>query len=152
MSNLTPYPLPGSPLPDHTVGALLSERGHTAHLGLRFHARGDNWLELALPWREDLVGMPDSGVLASGPLISLLDSATSLAVLVRLGMSQPMATIDLRIDYARAAAPGVTVIARGECYRLTRTIALVRGIAHQGDPADPVAHAAGSFMFTEAAA
>jgi acyl-coenzyme A thioesterase PaaI-like protein len=38
------------------------------------------------------------------------------------------------------------VIGRGECYRLTRSIAFVRGQAHDGDPSDPLAHVAGTFM------
>ena len=31
-------------------------RGHTGWLGLRFAEQGENWVELELPWREDLVG------------------------------------------------------------------------------------------------
>ena len=41
------------------------------------------------------------------------------------------------------------MIGRGECYRLTRAIAFVRGQAHDGDPADPLAHVAGTFMRTD---
>jgi len=55
-------------------------------------------------------------------------------------------TLDLRVDYLRPAVPERTVIGRGECYRLTRSIAFVRGIAHDGDPNDPVAHVAGTFI------
>ena len=58
------------------------------------------------------------------------------------------ATLDLRVDYMRAAVPGKTVIGRGECYKLTRTISFIRGIAHDGDPDDPVAHVTGTFMAT----
>jgi acyl-coenzyme A thioesterase PaaI-like protein len=60
----------------------------------------------------------------------------------------PHATLDLRVDYLRPAASGRTVIGRGECYRVTRSVAFVRGIAHDGDAADPVANVAGTFMFT----
>jgi len=42
------------------------------------------------------------------------------------------------------------VIGHGECYRVTRRIAFVRGYAHDGDADDPVAHVAGTFMFTDA--
>jgi hypothetical protein len=31
---------------------------------------------------------------------------------------------------------------------VTRSVGFVRGMAHDGDPADPVAHVTGSFMFT----
>ena len=30
--------------------------GHTGWLGLKFTDQGDNWVELELPWREDLLG------------------------------------------------------------------------------------------------
>jgi acyl-coenzyme A thioesterase PaaI-like protein len=63
-----------------------------------------------------------------------------------LGRFQPIVTIDLRLDYLRPAIKGETVIARCECYKLTRSIGFVRGIAHGGDEARPIAHATGTFM------
>jgi uncharacterized protein (TIGR00369 family) len=123
--------------------------GHGAALGIVYHAHGEDWTELALPWREELIGMEDGRILASGPIISLMDMATSLAVWIKLGAFRPQATLDLRVDYLRPAAPGRTVIGRGICYRVTRSIAFVRGIAHDGDPDDPVANVTGTFMGTE---
>ncbi|WP_295531215.1 PaaI family thioesterase [Novosphingobium sp. Chol11] len=120
--------------------------GHTGFLGMEYRAHGEDWMELALPWREDLVGVEETGVLASGPIISLLDNATSIAVWVRQGVFTPQVTLDLRIDYVRAATPGKTIIARAECYQVRRSMAFVRGIAHDGDANDPVAHTAGIFM------
>lgn len=135
-----------APFSQISPGALITASGHTGHLGLRYHAHGDVWLELSMPWREDLVGVPESGVIASGPIISLLDTVTSMAISVRHGAALSVATLDLRIDYMRTARTGATIIARGECYRITRSVAFVRGVAHDGDLDDPVAHAAGSFM------
>ena len=123
--------------------------GHGAALGIVYHAHGEDWTELALPWREELIGMEDGRILASGPIISLMDMATSLAVWTKLGKFRPQATLDLRVDYLRPAAPERTIIGRGTCYRVTRSIAFVRGIAHDGDPDDPVANVTGTFMGTE---
>ncbi|CAN5268550.1 hypothetical protein BH10PSE15_BH10PSE15_11260 [soil metagenome] len=122
---------------------------HGGHLGFEYRAHGPDWAELALPYRADLIGDPEYGVLASGPILALMDNATALAVRLRLGFDRPLATLDLRIDYARPATPGKTVIGRGQCYRITRAISFVRGIAHDGDPDDPVANVAGTFMFTD---
>ena len=123
--------------------------GHGGRLGIIYHAQGDHWVELALPYREELVGDPETGVLASGPIVTMMDIATSLAVWQRRDRFVPHATLDLRVDYLRAARPGATVIGRGECYRIARSVAFVRGHAHDGDSADLVAHVAGTFMVTE---
>lgn len=127
---------------------MMTRHGHGGWLGLQYHAHGEDWVELALPWREELVGIDGAGVLASGPIISLMDNATSMSVWTRSGTFVPHATLDLRVDYMRAAKPGNAVIGRGECYKLTRTISFIRGVAHDGDPADPVAHVTGTFMAT----
>ncbi len=130
---------------------LMTRHGHGGWLGLRYHAHGQGWFALELPWREELVGVAETGVLASGPIISLMDNATSMSVWTLTGRFVPHATLDLRVDYMRAAIPGHPVIGRGECYKLTRSIAFIRGIAHDGDPADPVAHVIGTFMATDEA-
>ena len=123
---------------------------HGTTLGIGYARHGDGWVELELPYDATLVGDVASGVIASGPILALMDQATSLAVWMKRGTFLPHATLDLRIDYLRAAVPGRTVVGRGECYKVTRSIAFVRGQAHDGDPDDPVAHVAGTFMVTGA--
>jgi uncharacterized protein (TIGR00369 family) len=88
-------------------------------------------------------------VIASGPIVSLMDMALSMAIWVKLDRFREQATLDMRVDYLRAATSGEPVIGRGECYAVTRSVAFVRGLAHQGDPADPVANVAATFMFTK---
>jgi uncharacterized protein (TIGR00369 family) len=132
------------------IGSLRA--GHIVALGLRYRAHGDGWCELALGYDRRLVSDPVSGILASGPIVSLLDMATTMAIWVKRGGIRPHATLDLRLDYLRPARPGAPVTGHAECYRLTRRVAFVRGLAHDGDPADPVAHLAGTFMLLDAAA
>ncbi|MDV3257923.1 MAG: PaaI family thioesterase [Sphingomonas sp.] len=120
--------------------------GHGRALGLEYRASSDNWIELALPWREELVGIEEEGILASGAIVSLLDTCGGGAVWMALGHFQPIATIDLRLDYLRPALKGETIIARCECYKLTRQVAFIRGTAHGGDEERPVAHATGTYM------
>jgi uncharacterized protein (TIGR00369 family) len=141
-----------SPSFDPALAArMVASFGHNGALGSRFVGHGEDWAELAIDYREDLIGDEATGVLASGPIIALMDMATSLAVWIRRGEFKPQATLDLRIDYLRAATPGRTVFGRGECYRLTSRIAFVRGQAHDGDPNDPIAHVAATFMMTDEA-
>lgn len=120
--------------------------GHGQALGLKFRASGDDWVELALPWREELVGVAETGVLASGAIVSLVDTCGGASVWQALGKFQPIVTIDLRLDYLRPALKGETVFARCRCDKLTSQIAFVSGIAHTGDDSRPVARAVGTFM------
>ena len=122
--------------------------GHGKALGLEYRGSGPNWMELSLPWREELVGVPETGVLASGAIVSLIDTASGGSVWMKLGTFVPIVTLDLRLDYMRPANKGETVIARAECVKLTRQIAFVRGIAHGGDPERPIASSAATFMFS----
>jgi uncharacterized protein (TIGR00369 family) len=122
--------------------------GHGMALGLEYRASGDNWMELCLPWREELVGVPETGVLASGAIVSLIDTASGGSVWMTLGHFVPIVTLDLRLDYMRPALKGQTVIARCECVKLTRQIAFIRGVAHGGDPERPIAHSAATFMLS----
>jgi uncharacterized protein (TIGR00369 family) len=120
--------------------------GHGKALGIEYRDSGSSWMELALPWREELVGVPETGILASGVIVSLLDTAGGASVWMKLGQFVPIVTLDLRIDYMRPAMKGETVIARCECVKMTRQVAFIRGVAHGGDPDRPIAHSASTFM------
>ncbi|MEA3029302.1 MAG: hypothetical protein QOG13_627 [Sphingomonadales bacterium] len=122
--------------------------GHGGAIGIAYVGHGEDWAELSLPYDERLIGMPESGIIASGPIISLMDMATSLAIWIRLGRFRHQATLDLRVDYLRPATPGNTIVGRGTCYGVTRSVGFVRGMAHDGDAEDPVASVTGTFMFT----
>jgi uncharacterized protein (TIGR00369 family) len=129
--------------------AYVRKLGHGGAIGIAYRAHGEDWAELELPYDERLIGVTASGIIASGPIISLMDMATSLAIWIRLGKFRPQATLDLRVDYLRPARPGETIVGRGSCYGITRSVGFVRGMAHDGDPADPVANVTGTFMFTD---
>jgi uncharacterized protein (TIGR00369 family) len=120
--------------------------GHGKALGIEYRDSGANWMELSLPWREELVGVPETGVLASGAIVSLVDTASGASVWMKLGLFVPIVTLDLRLDYLRPALKGETVIARCECLKITRHVAFVRGVAHGGDPDHPIAHNAATFV------
>jgi uncharacterized protein (TIGR00369 family) len=123
-----------------------AKSGHIVALGLRFVAQGEDWCEFAIDYDRRLVSDAASGILASGPIVSLMDTAAGFAVWTKRGGFKPQATLDLRLDYLRPSRPGQTVTGRAECYRLTRRIAFVRGLAHDGDPDDPVAHLTATYM------
>lgn len=124
---------------------------HLKALGIAYRGHGRGWSELALPYAGHLVAYPDGGVIASGAIFTLMDSAGGFSVMTGAESMQPVATLDLRLDYLRAATPGRTVIGRSEIQKMTRSVVFVRGVAHDGDPARPIAHMTGTFMFTAGA-
>ena len=128
-----------------------SQVGHGGALGILYLDHGADWVELGLDYKQALIGVVESGVIASGPIISLMDMATSMAIWVKLGRFRHQATLDMRVDYLRPAVPGRRIHGRGECYRITNSVAFVRGVAHDGDPDNAVAHVTGTFMFTKKA-
>jgi uncharacterized protein (TIGR00369 family) len=132
----------------HRFVELARRVGHGKALGVEYRDSGPNWMELCLPWREELVGVPESGVLASGAIVSLIDTASGAAVWMKQGQFVPIVTLDLRLDYMRPAQKGEMVIARCECVKMTRHVAFIRGVAHGGDPDRPIAHSAATFMMT----
>ena len=118
---------------------------HGAAIGIEVVAAAHARTSLRLPWRAELVGNPDRGLLHGGAITTLIDSASGLAVFLALERPPAIATLDLRIDYLRPPGTGEAVIADAECYRLTRSIAFVRALAHHGDAGRPIAHGAATF-------
>jgi len=85
-------------------------------------------------------------VLASGAIVSLIDTASGTSVWVALDKFMPILTVDLRLDYLRPAAKGEAIVARCECVKVTRRIAFVRGIARGEADERPIALSAATFM------
>lgn len=126
---------------------LATSLGHPGWLGLQFHAIGPDWIEMALNWREDLVGDPDTNVLASGPVLALMDNVCGAALWHKRGKFGEQLTIDLRVDYMRPALAGSKIIARAGVTRLTRQVAFIHGVGYETDLSDPVCHVAATYMY-----
>lgn len=125
---------------------MVSYTPHARHLGLRVVETGPAFAVLSLPYREELIGDPVRRVVFGGAITTLIDHASGLAVACALEELTAVATIDLRVDYLRAARPGVELFARSECYRVTRNVAFVRVFAYETAPEDAFASALGAFM------
>jgi len=104
-----------------------------------------------VPYRADLVGDPDTGVIAGGVLTTFLDTLCGMAAVAAMETPTTVATIDLRIDYMRPAEPGRDVLAEAHCYKLGRNVAFVRAVAYEDEAHNPIAHAASAFMVNSSA-
>ena len=125
---------------------MVSHTPHAAHLGLRVVETGPGFGVCALPFREELIGDPRRRVIFGGAITTLIDHASGLAVACAVEELTAIATIDLRVDYLRAAEPDVELYARSECYRLTHNVAFVRAVAWERRADDPFASALATFM------
>ena len=121
---------------------------HNVALGIRVLELTETEVVFELPYDAKLVGNPDTGTLHGGVITALLDAASGIAVFCALDAWVPIATLDLRIDYLKPAAPHRAVTCRATCYKLTHTVAFTRAVAYQDDPDDAIAHAVGTFMLS----
>ncbi|OGA47251.1 MAG: phenylacetic acid degradation protein [Betaproteobacteria bacterium RIFCSPLOWO2_12_FULL_62_58] len=64
----------------------------------------DAGIEINAAWREDWVVNPERRYTHGGILAAIIDVAADYAIAARLG--RPVPTIDIRVDYHKAAMPG----------------------------------------------
>ncbi len=130
----------------HAARMMFKSIPHGRLLGLEVTGVGEAVVEAVLPYREDLIGNPWTGALHSGPVTVLIDQLSGAAACLATRPPNLVATLDLRLDYLRAATPGKAVHARAHAYRVTRHIVFVKCEAHDGDPRDPIAIGTSCFM------
>lgn len=131
-----------APLPDRMTQFV----PHAAALGMQLEKLDKGVGQMSVAWRADLVGDPETDVIASGVVTALIDHTCGLAINSANETPIPIATLDLRIDYLRPAAPKAGITAEAVCYRVTRSIGFVRAEAWDVDRGDLVATAQAAFM------
>ena len=87
-------------------------------MGLSIIKLDDESIEISMKWREEMISNPKAQWTHGGILGALVDVTADFMIAAKLGSPAP--TVDLRIDYHRAATPG-DLKASGRIIRIGRT-------------------------------
>jgi len=123
---------------------------HASALGMELVDLGEGSAVITMPYSDHLIGDPETGVIHGGAVSAMMDTCCGAAVMSHPSAPGATATIDLRIDYMRAATPGQAVTTTAHCYHITRNVAFVRATAVDDDTDRPVASATGTFTVEKA--
>lgn len=148
---MTHPPVPPAPdAPDHPAIGFFQNLPHAQSLGMVAERMAGGFAAMRMPWRDALVGDPETGVIHGGAVSALMDTCCGAAAMSHPASPGTTATIGLRIDYMRPATPGQTIRAEATCYHITRSVAFVRAVALDDDRDRPVAMATGTFTVAAA--
>ena len=116
----------------------LSVLPHCKILGLEVDGvTDDHLLTMTLPYSEQIIGNPLTGVIHGGPLTTLMDTACGTAVFTTLPGNELCPTLDLRVDYMRTSEPGSTLYAEAKVTRISKCVVFTHCNVYQYESGHP---------------
>lgn len=116
-------------------------------MGMKIESLTEDQITVSIRWREEMVSNPTARYTHGGIVGTLIDTVADFMIAAKVGA--PVPTVDLRIDYHRAAMPG-DLVCVGRVVRLGRTNSVAEAYVRDGD-GKLVASGRGTY-FTAAAA
>jgi uncharacterized protein (TIGR00369 family) len=101
-------------------------------LGFKVLKMDDSGLELKATWREEWIVNPERRYTHGGILAAIIDVAADYAIAIKVG--RPVPTIDIRVDYHKAAMPG-DVIAKAKVVRMGSQYATAEAYVYDSEGA-----------------
>tara|TARA_R110000787_G_scaffold103274_9_gene209826 strand:+ start:161 stop:589 length:429 start_codon:yes stop_codon:yes gene_type:complete len=138
-------------MPDNivTVDALqerMSANPFNAWMGLKIETLTEEEMTCSIKWREEMISNPKARYTHGGIIGAIVDTVADFMIAAKVGM--PVPTVDIRVDYHRAAAPGdLKCVAR--IVRLGGTNSVAEAYVYDGE-GNLVASGRGTY-FTAAA-
>ena len=99
-------------------------------MGLKIINLDEEKIEITMRWREEMISNPKARVTHGGILGALVDVAADFMIAAKLGAPAP--TVDMRVDYHRAASPG-DLRAVGRIIRVGGTFSTAEAEVFDGD-------------------
>ena len=98
-------------------------------MGMKIQELTEDELVVTIVWREEMVSNPKAQYTHGGILGAMIDTVADFAIAAKVGI--PVPTVDLRVDYHRAAAPGdLKCVAR--VIKLGGTNSVAEGTVYDG--------------------
>jgi len=99
-------------------------------LGLNVVEMNDDGIIVSVAWREEFVVNPKGGYTHGGILATIIDVAADYALAAKLGA--PIPTVDLRVDYHRAAMEGELTV-KAQAIKIGRTFSTAEAYVYDAD-------------------
>ena len=122
---------------------------HCQILGLTVEHAAEETLVMRLPYSQSIVGNPLTGVVHGGSLTTLMDTACGTAGFAVLPGFELCPTLDLRMDYMKAATPDRDLLAEARVVRVASSVVFTQCDVYQdtdGSERDLVARCSATFM------
>ena len=116
-----------------TVEALqerMSANAFNKWMGMEIQGLTEQELVVSIKWREEMMSNPKIKVTHGGILGAAIDAVADFMIAAKVGM--PVPTVDLRVDYHRAAKPG-DLKCVGRIVRLGGTNSVAEAYLYDGD-------------------
>lgn len=108
----------------------LSANPFNKWMGLKILKLDNESLEVGLVWREEMISNPQLRYTHGGIIASLVDVTADFMIAAKVGM--PVPTVDMRVDYHRAAQPG-DLRAEARIIRLGSTNTVAEAYVYDAD-------------------
>ena len=110
----------------------MSANPFNSWMGMKIESLTETEIEVSVRWREEMISNPEARYTHGGILGAIVDTVADYMIAAKVGA--PVPTVDMRIDYHRAAAPG-DLRCTGRIVRLGGTNSVAEGYVYDADGA-----------------
>ena len=122
--------MPANVVTKEALQERLSANPFNNWMGMEIQDLTEEELIVTIKWRDEMISNPKARYTHGGILGAMIDTVADFAIAAKVGI--PVPTVDLRVDYHRAAAPGdLKCVAR--VIRLGGTNSVAEGYVYDGD-------------------